>query len=427
MTWLSLLTIAVGLLIWTGLVVLYSRGALRRRPSFRLMQVPSVDSERFVPTVISLTDSLPCQGQMTGFWVKSDEIFAARLAAVASAQHSIQFETYKMTPGRRADDFAEALVRQAKAGIAIQVTVDDYGTEKMPDSYWQRLREAGIDVQSFSPLSWLAAFDYLRRSHRKLLIIDQQRILIGGAGVSDLWDGTPDTGNQSWFDYEVQFEGEVAGILYGLFVQHWLDSGGQIDMVNQPVKPLHSSVERTDILITSGEDPSYRSSSLRALVETWCLAARSHIWIASPYWLPHADIRRVLVQARQRGVDVRILTMGSNADKQLVYYAARMLYGDLLKADIKICEYQPSMMHAKAILIDQAWVSLGSANIDPRSLFQNDELNVASPDPDLLAKVQQFFGQGFNQSKQIDYHSWRRRSQREKWLGRLALLAYWQL
>jgi cardiolipin synthase len=167
---------------------------------------------------------------------------------------------------------------------------------------------------------------------------------------------------------------------------------------------------------------SLESSALRLLFHTSMAAAKQRLWIASPYLVPDASTRDVLIQACQRGIDVRILTMGKRNDKPYVYLSARELYGELLKAGVKIFEYQPNMMHAKLLLVDDRWVSHGSTNVDERSFFINDELNVSISDFDLASKMEQFLISSFANSLNVTFDRWRRRPLLQRIQGRIGLL-----
>lgn len=151
------------------------------------------------------------------------------------------------------------------------------------------------------------------------------------------------------------------------------------------------------------------------------------MWIASPYLLPDRTTIELLIAAQQRGVDVRLLTMGPKSDKPYVYYVARERYRPLLLQNIGLYEYQPSMMHAKVMLIDHHWVSLGSANLDPRSFFHNDELHLCANPPPLLDQVEHFFKQGFDRSRPIHLSRWQHRPWSQRLAGILGNLLYWQL
>ncbi|MBW4651552.1 MAG: cardiolipin synthase B [Kaiparowitsia implicata GSE-PSE-MK54-09C] len=490
---------AVALLLPMGL--LYLRGAFREAVVYDLTNVPAVDDSRFPITVMGLADAMPTAGVMTGFWVEADAIYAARNDAIAQAQQSIQYETYYMTPGRRADDFAAALSERSQAGVSVQMLVDAYGTDDMPDDYWQRLRNAGVEVRFFREFDWKAPTDYNSRTHRKLLILDGQQVLLGGAGASDQWDGDSEIDDVApWLDFEVSYEGAIARLLQGQFWQNWAYEGGSVDvsdvwmpealedaepfadpfldlsaqsaaedtnpnaenaagdteteavanpenpefsdsldtvnnadadnLANDAVDELDSeSVDASDDSPSNSVTPLYvtdntsalNESTVRLLALTHIAAANERLWLGSPYFVPDASTREALMAARERGVDVRVLTMSEKNDKPLVHYASRVLYGELLAAGVTICEYQPSMMHAKMTLVDDGWVSTGSANFDPRSYFHNDELNVSTAHPQLVASVEQFFADAQEQSNCPSYEEWRERSLWERIQGRFAL------
>ncbi len=420
--------LGVAALVIVGVVVfiLYFRGTFRDRVEYKIKNVPAPRDPRFPLALASLSNSVTTSGRLTGFWVESEAINAARLAAIRSAQHAIHFETFFMTPGRRVNDLADALIERAQAGVEVEIVVDQYGAKKLSRRYWHRLRAAGINIHFYNDFNWKAPVDYFARTHRKLLLIDGKVGLIGGAGISDYWDGVDkiqDTG--PWYDFEMRWEGEVVAALEGIFMQHWTYVRGTANLDPQIFNPLPN--DDATVLVTAGDDPSYRASSVRALFQVSISAAKQRIWIASPYFVPDENLQRELVSAKNNGIDVRILTNGSQCDKKFVYYASCELYGDLLKAGVKIYEYQPSMMHAKALLLDNDWVSSGSANFDPRSFFHNDELDISSADKQLVQNIEQFFLQGFAKSEQIDRTQWRKRPIWQRIAGRVVLFFQWQL
>jgi len=424
------------LLYWSGgvilaaiaviLVILYFRGTFRDRIEYKLTNVPHPQDPRFGLAVAALSNSVFSTGKCTNCWLEADAIYGARIAAINKAESSIHFETFFMTPGRRANEFAEAICDRALAGVDVQMIVDHYGSKKLSKRYWQRLRNAGVDLRFFNNFNWRAPIDYFARTHRKLLLIDGKLGLMGGAGISDFWDGIDnidDTG--PWYDFEMSFEGEVVAALQGMFMQHWTYVHGKADLdlkVFNP-QPTHSPT----MLLTAGDDPSYRSSSVKALFLTSIYAAKERIWISSPYFLPDDNLREALISAKKRGVEIRILTNGSQCDKKLVYYASCELYGDLLAAGIEINEYQPSMMHAKALLLDDCWISTGSANFDPRSFFHNDELDISTAQPELVKNIENLFVRGFSRCKQVNVAAWRKRTVWKRVLGQIVLFFQSQL
>ncbi len=409
----------VTLLIAT-LGFLYLRGFFRQEPEYTIKNGPSLEDPRFKLLVVSLSNALTTNGQLTNFWVGADAIYTARLDAIRCAQRKIHFETYYMTPGRRADEFAQALIERAKAGVQVKLLIDDYGTDSIPNEYWQRLQQAGVEVRFFREFDWRAPLEYNSRTHRKLLLIDGQQALVGGAGVSDDWDGDPEIGDTApWLEFEASYQGEIVSLLEGSFIQNWAYVGGKVDLGKDIVR---LQPEKGTSFYVNNDTSALSESTIRMLFQVSFLAARERIWIGSPYFVPDPNTRDVLIQAKKKGVDVRVLTMGRKNDKPIVHFASRELYGELLEAGVQICEYQPSMMHAKAVLIDDDWVSAGSANFDPRSYHHNDELNVSTDNPQLVENIDGFFENALANSRCLTHSEWENRPMTERIQGQLGLV-----
>ena len=407
--WLSIALLIVMLIAFVGF---YLRGAFRDRIVYRVKNAPKPDEPHYAFALASITNSFITDGIITDFWNEPDAIQKARLDAISQAEHTINFETFFMTPGKRADDFAAALAERASVGVKICLVVDDYGTKDISKQYWRRLRDAGIKVSFFNSFNWKAPLDYAGRTHRKLLLIDSRFALVGGAGISDLWDGVEkgdDT--QPWLDVEIRLEGEIIGILEGVFAQHWTFDDGTADLSREKF-----TIERdrkgnlNPILVVPGANPEVRFSPIRSFKYNHIICARKKIWLASPYFLPDRNSTELLVAAKQNGVDVRILTTSKRSDKKPVYYASYEHYGGLLKGGVEIYEYQPSMTHAKLLLIDDLWAVTGSANFDPRSFVHNEELDICSTQSILVKGIYNTFERGFEQSKRITYEEWKQRS-----------------
>jgi len=400
---------------------LYLRGFFRSEVEYKITNGPALEDPRFPLLVVSLSNALPTSGRLTDYWSGADAIYAARIDAIKSAKRTIHFETYYMTPGDRADEFAAALSDRAQAGVEVQLLIDDYGTDSIPSEYWQRLQQAGVEVRFFREFDWRAPLEYNSRTHRKLLLIDGQRVLIGGAGVSDDWDGDPEIGDTApWLEFEASYTGEVVSLLEGNFFQNWAYVGGTVDLAQDVIKV---QPEKGTPLYITNDTSTLSESTIRMLFQVSFLAARERIWIGSPYFVPDRNTRNVLIQARQKGVDVRVLTMGRKNDKPIVRFASRELYGDLLEAGVQVCEYQPSMMHAKLALIDDDWVSTGSANFDPRSYHHNDELNVSTSNSQLVEKTDSLFQQALTNSNCMTRTKWQNRPFTERLLGQIGLIA----
>ena len=456
--WLLAIALAITLLV---LISLYIRGAFRWRPLVFIENAIAPTDDRFSLPITSLSKSIPTTGQIVGFWDTVQSIQQARLDAINSARYSIQFETFMMMPGRRAQDFAAAVSRKAAEGVDVQVMVDSMGARSVPDKYWSRLRSAGVQVVIFNPFDWRAPANFSGRTHRKLLIIDSQKVLIGGAGMCDLWDGTEKSDDtKPWLDMEVALTGEVVSVAAAAFQEHWQGHRREetvaaidiakiyppTDLSNSPAAATEATTPTTStttgattdeketdqqtysIVVTPGNRPSYRASSIEMLKQTLIASAQQRIWLSSPYFLPNESTRQLLIRAKQSGVEVRILTTSARSDKKPVYYASYEAYGPLLEAGIQIFEYQPSMLHAKMLIIDHEWVNTGSANFDYRSFLHNDELDILVNSSDLVQRIEGVFEKGFAQSRQIGLKRWQHRSWlKHRLLGNAVRLVQWQL
>ncbi|WP_256973575.1 phosphatidylserine/phosphatidylglycerophosphate/cardiolipin synthase family protein [Nostoc sp. T09] len=423
LTWLSSELLLV--LIFILLFILYLTGAFHKKINYRITDVPGLTEPDFPVAMMSVSNSLITQGEFTNFWFEIEDIYTARLEAIQRAQSTIHFETFFMTPGRRADEFAAALAERSQAGVEVLFIADSLGVTTISQDYWQKLKAAGVAVRFFHEFTWKAPLAYNIRTHRKLLLIDGEVAFVGGMGVSDHWDGVQKKEvTDPWLDLEVCFTGQIVVTLEGIFMQHWLYEGGVASL--RPKLFKSPVMGGATVLVTPSSSPA-ASSTVCALFYTTFLAATQRIWLASPYFLPDHNARQALLAAKKRGIDVRILTMGFHNDKKLIYYAVREGYAKLLAAGIEIYEHQPSMMHAKVLLIDDNFVSTGSTNLDPRSLFHNDELQLSLSESELAQLVEQFFAYGISRSDRITITEWKARPIWQRVLGWLTLFFRWQL
>ncbi|MGB7415637.1 MAG: phosphatidylserine/phosphatidylglycerophosphate/cardiolipin synthase family protein, partial [Thermosynechococcaceae cyanobacterium] len=413
--WLLGLTLALIALI---VISLYIRGAFRTPVRYKVKNGPAAGDQRFPIVLASLSNSFLSKGAVTDVWATHGQIQAARLEAIKQAEHTIYFETFYMTPGSRANDFAAAIAQQATAGVDVRLIVDAYGTRTLPKRYWKRLKAAGVQIIFFNPFDWRAPANVAGRTHRKLLLIDGDVGFVGGAGVSDEWDGDAQT--PPWLDIELRLDGELVTFLEGQFMQHWTYGGGEADLQSE-IFHRYPAKTPAPFVITAGNNPTYRFSPIRALKENTIRAAKERLWLSTPYLLPDQNSQDLLIEAKRRGVDVRLLTASADKiDKKYVYYAAFELFGDLLANGVEVYEYQPSMIHAKMLLVDDQWVNTGSANFDARSFFHNEELDLSTNNPFLIAEIEQVFQTAFTASTKVSHKDWKQRSWwRHKLIGRL--------
>lgn len=391
--------------------------ALRVSVRYSLDEPGRMADPCFVHTIEGLTNSPRRPAKNIRLYGDVPEIYDALIAAIESATVSITFETYLFWSGKTADRFTEALSDRARSGVKVKMLLDADGSRYLNRHTLQRLRDAGCEVRFFRPFLWYQPVQYNHRTHRKLLVVDGKVGFTGGIGIADMWYGPP-----PWLELMVHLEGGVVGLLQGAFFQNWVIAGGGLalgsdffpDIVDDPNEPAMAMVTTSS--------PLWGDSTMRLLYYSAIASAQYKLYLITPYFLPNWDTIAALGAAAARGVDVRLLLPGPNNDKKLPYYASRRLYGLLLAAGVRIFEYAPAMMHAKAMVIDGRFVTLGSTNFDPRSFFLNSELNTSIDDPAFASEAESLFFASLDQSVEIRYDHWRKRGLWEHVLGWIGLM-----
>lgn len=350
-------------------------------------------------------------------------IYAAELEAIRSAQRSIHIELYLFLRGKVGDEMVKALTERSRSGVAVRIVVDRIGSLATRDRYFSALREAGGRVYWYQPIAWYTLKRFNNRTHRDVLIVDGKIGFVGGAGIGDFWIGPPGKG-RPWRDTMVRVTGDLVKGLQTSFAENWLEASGEIlgeeefelTADNEPdVLPPGSGVG----LVVNSTPSAGRSTRARILFQVLLASARTSIEITSPYFVPDRSLSAELRRAAQRGVSVTVLTPGAWNNHPIARLASRRRYGKLLEGGVLIHEYQPAMIHAKVLIVDDTWCVLGSTNFDNRSFGLNDEVNVAIMHTELSRRLQQDFLEDLEQSRAITLEEWRRRPVRERVLALL--------
>ena len=342
------------------------------------------------------------------------QFFPAMLDSINGARRRISFETYIYGNVGIANDFTAAFESAARRGVRVDIVVDGIGGS-MDDEHVRRLRDAGCHVAKFNAPRWYALEALNYRTHRKLMIVDGEVAFTGGAGINDQWLGHAQD-RDHWRDTQVRMRGPIARLVEGVFYENFLEAGsGEPPELDDEM--AGGGVEAPSFIVRGWSTGG--SSDLKRLYLFALASARRTIDIASPYFLTDESSRWSLQDAVSRGVKIRLLLEGDITDAMPVKYASRDAYDDLLGLGIEIYEYQPTLMHAKVLVVDGAWSMFGSANFDNRSLELNDELNVAVTSRHLAARFLEDFERDLAVSKKLELNSWRNRSLLQKFRERL--------
>ncbi|MFU8898651.1 MAG: phospholipase D-like domain-containing protein [Roseinatronobacter sp.] len=319
--------------------------------------------------------------------LNGDAIFAAMLSAIRAAQHSITFETYIYWSGQIGTRFCDLLIEKAQAGIAVKVLIDWFGGLPMDDDLIERMHTGGVELRMFRPMRPRTLSRLNNRTHRKVLVVDGKTGFIGGVGVADVWMGNARTPDE-WRDTHYCVTGPVVALMQNAFAHNWVEASGEV-LRGQAFYPPLSPVGTTEIQMVKSNTGS--RNEIHLMFMTALAAAQDHIRISTPYFVPDKVAIAQLLEARARGVNVDLLLAGKHTDSWLVRRVSRTSWRKLLDAGIRIHEYAPTFLHAKLVIVDECWASVGSANFDERSFRLNDEANLNVYDTDFVAEQIRIF------------------------------------
>jgi cardiolipin synthase len=379
-----------------------------------------LDSQQFLRTLMADTNAQFGDKTKLEVLTNGASYYPAELAAIRGAKKSVTLEAYIFNPGEIATTFIDALAERARAGVQVEVVADAVGSAKLTDSMLKPLTEAGGKFAWYTPLRWYTWPNMNHRTHRELLIIDGKIGFVGGSGWADHWWKPVGKDKQPWRDTMVRVEGPAVTGLQSVASENWLEASGQV-RTGKAFYPFEPGQGDSTALVIRSSPTTGRSTPARVLMQTLVASALHRIHITTPYFLPDHSLRDELVRAvKERGVEVRIITPGPGTDHLLTRRSSRRLFGDLLKAGAHIYEYQPTMIHAKVLVVDDLWCAVGSTNQDPRSFKLNDEVNLGMADSRIAARLEKDFQTDLQYSREISYEEWRKRPLAERvheWFG----------
>ncbi len=352
------------------------------------------------------------------------EIFPAMLAAIKVARKSINFETYIYWSGDIGRAFVEALSERSRAGVAVHVLIDWVGSQKMEAQLLENLKSAGVKVERYHPLHWYNLGRMNNRTHRKLLVVDGQIGFTGGVGIADNWDGNADS-PAHWRDSHYRLEGPAVAQMQAAFLDNWIKTTGMV-LQGESYFPTLPAAGGADAQVFTSS-PSGGSDSMLLMYLMAITAAEKSIDLSASYFVPDELTRAALIGALERNVRVRIIVPGRHIDTEVVRKASRADWGELLAAGVEIHEFQPTMFHCKALIVDRHLVSVGSTNFDNRSFRLNDEANLNIYDAAFAELITAVFERDLQQSRQITHATWMERPWREKLLEHASSLISSQL
>ena len=355
--------------------------------------------------------------------------YAAMLEAIGGAKHHIHMESYIFDADEVGQKFADALIRKVKAGVKVRLVFDSLGSIGTPKEFFQPLVDAGAEVYEFNPVSaeglLKRGVGLNHRSHRKLTLVDGRVAFVGGINISSVYSTNPSSGSRAsggtgpgngpsdkpaqppWRDTHVRVEGPAVADFQKGFLKMWAQMEKKPPLTGAALYPALArqgphAVRVVEGWVNEGVNPLY--VTLISAIEN----AETEVEITMAYFVPAEELVAALKAAVARGVKVTLLLPG-HLDHWLVYHAGRSFYDELLQAGVKIYERKTRLLHAKTATVDGVWCTVGSTNLDWRSLVDNDEVNAVILSPEFAAQMKALFAKDLERSTPITAEAWRNR------------------
>ena len=386
--------------------IIGTRGPLTARQSKALLTRLSTEAgdagilQRHMAIEQAVAESPLIAGNRTHVLRDGTPSFRAMFVAIQSAKHHINLEYY-IFEDIESDGvhLGDLLVAKRQAGVAVNVIYDSFGSSDTPAAFFDRLKQAGVNIVQFNPINPLdakASYSLNDRDHRKILVVDGATAIVGGVNLSTTYQshplgksGAPEgTPPEHWRDTDLEIEGPAVAQLQTLFLDHWAQQKGQplTDADYFPtVPPKGPGVVRIIGSTPDNSIPRYYVTLLSAIRN-----AEKSVFLSAAYFVPTHQEMEDLTDAARRGADVRLL-LPDKSDSETSIAIAHSHYEDLLDAGVKIYETHGLVLHSKTVVVDGVWAVVGSSNFDQRSVLFNDEVDAVVLGSETAQELEQMF------------------------------------
>jgi cardiolipin synthase len=341
--------------------------------------------------------------------IRNHWFFDAVEREIHSARRSVHLENFLWKDGTVSARVSAALAEAARRGVEVRVLLDAMGGRRMAASTRQQLRDAGCRLVFFHRWSARNLGVLSDRDHRKLLIVDGERGLVGGHCYTDAWLGDHNISPElNAYDVSVRVTGPIVHSLQAAFSENWAGETGEL-FAGDGVFP---SLRATGAVAMHAafSKPERSAPAVKILHHAAICMARRRIWIQNPYFIPKPEAIDAFGAAVNRGVDVRVLMPSIDAtDNPIVNLASRRNFGKLLRCGVHIFEYEKGLLHQKVMTVDGLWSAVGSSNFDDRSFDTNDELTLGIFDVSTAGKLDALFAEQLRCAKPVSLHTWEKR------------------
>jgi cardiolipin synthase A/B len=371
-----------------------------------------VNSPDFIRTAEALTGAPISEGSEVQLFVNGNAIFPAILETIAAAERTLNLETYVYWKGDVTERVAEAICERARAGVRCKVLLDALGSAAMDGEQVRRMEEAGVEVRRFRPVRPYTLRRLANRSHRRVLVVDGKVGMTGGVGIAEEWTGDASDPDH-WRDSHVRVLGPIVRGLQGAFAEHWLEATGEILGGEDYLPHLDERGDGARMQLVRSRS-GIGDTNVESLYYLAIASARESLDLTAAYFAPRPAFTDALADTARRGVGLRILVPGPHIDKEFVRVAGRDAYDELLDAGARIFEYQPTMLHAKTMVVDGAWSLVGTVNFDNRSFQLHDEVTLGVWDQRFAGLLTEQFERDLESAEQLDPERWAKRGVGER-------------
>lgn len=365
------------------------------------------------------------RGNQTRLLVDGPATFGAMKAAIGKARRRIMLESYIVEDQGVAAEIAALLLQKAAQGVRVTMVYDAVGSITTPDAFFKRLHDGGVATCAFNPVNPTKRPGYWginHRDHRKLLVVDDQVAFTGGINISRVYGSgsfsrgkappREDALEDGWRDTQIEIRGPAVAAMVDLYAATWRDQGckGELGPAAPPSAAREPGERIVKLLASDPRDEVNRIyTALLGAVE----ASRRSVYLTMAYFAPGEDFVAALCQAARRGVKVELVLPG-RSDFALVLHAGRSYYTRMLDCGIKLYEMERAVMHSKTAVIDSVFSTVGSSNLDWRSLVSNNELNAIVLGEDFGAQLEALFVKDRAASVEIEPERWRQRGLKQR-------------
>ncbi|GAB5413699.1 MAG: phospholipase D-like domain-containing protein [Congregibacter sp.] len=344
------------------------------------------------------------------------EIFPAMLDAIAKAKDSIEFLTHVYWQGDIALQFARALAERAEAGVRVRVLLDAYGARAISPECLEELKTSAVELRWFRPLRTIRVWRTDKRTHRKIMLVDKTCGFTGGVGIADEWCGDARSADE-WRDTHFQIVGPAVAGLNAAFLDNWNEAGAwssdkpkETYGVSAPGSPAsEGAVVDTSVQIVRSSS-TVEWTEAASMFRVFVAMATESLTIVTPYFVPDDTLVLQLCNAVKRGVDVQIMLPGAHCDSRLSQLAGFTSIETLLNAGVRIYQYNQTLLHLKLLIVDGVLSSVGSTNLNHRSMGKDEECNANIVSKELASVLMKHFDDDTQEAELLSPERWRSRS-----------------